>query len=509
MPPHLALALGVIVVAVLLAIERKRMPAPSLALWLPTLWIFFVASRPLSRWLSSGGSNAEGNLTDRLSLAVMIAVGVLVLARRKISWQKVFRDNVWLFAFFGFILISAAWTDVPFTSLKRSIRSAGAIVMALVVMSESAPLLALDRVLRRTAYVMIPISIVFIKYFPDLGRAYGRSDGVVMWTGVTTQKNTLGALCALSVILIVIGRFRKADAAPRSARLQRYADFVVLLMAVFLLRGAEEGNYSATATAVTILGVGIALWMLPRRRGGALIAANLRTVAVVATVAYLAFWNAITTTGATMLGRRPDLTGRSVEIWPLVLKEAAKHPILGSGYGGVWGLDGELSRTLGLEQAHNGYLDVYLQLGVVGCVLLALFLLEVCGRIKRQYRYDRSWGVFGIAFFFINLIYNISETAFFDVYFGAALVFASVVFGASDTATPQAASQDAAAPAAVPVGGFGVVRTTPAVPVPVMRRAATPGPGVQARRQSAPRAGHRPEARFPGRPLIPRRNPPS
>src|SRR5262245_59991516 len=296
MPPHLALALGVMVVAVLLAIERKRMPTRSVALWLPTLWIFFVASRPLSRWLSSGGTNAEGNLTDRLSLAVMIAVGVLVLARREISWQKVFRDNVWLFAFFGFILISAAWTDVPFTSLKRSIRSAGAIVMALVVMSESAPLLALDRVLRRNAYVMIPISIVFIKYFPDLGRAYGRSDGGEMWTGVTTQKNTLGALCALAVIQIVIGLFRKVpDADPRSARLQRYADFVVLLMAVFLLRGAEEGNYSATATAVTILGVGIALWMLPRRRGGALIAANLRTAAVVATVAYLAFWNGITT----------------------------------------------------------------------------------------------------------------------------------------------------------------------------------------------------------------------
>src|SRR5262245_14333353 len=157
MPPHLALLIGLTFVGVLLAIERKRKPAPSLALWLPTIWIFLVASRTLGNWFSTGGTRVEGNLTDRLSLALLIALGVIVLARREISWQKVFRDNVWLFAFFGFILISAVWTDVPFTSLKRSIRSAGAIVMALVVMSEPAPLLALDRVLRRNAYVMIPI----------------------------------------------------------------------------------------------------------------------------------------------------------------------------------------------------------------------------------------------------------------------------------------------------------------------------------------------------------------
>jgi hypothetical protein len=147
-------------------------------------------------------------------------------------------------------------------------------------------------------------------------------------------------------------------------------------------------------------------------------------------VAYVLAWNVITATGASMLGRRTDLTGRSTDIWPLVLKEADRHPILGSGYGGAWGLNGTLSTTLGLEQAHNGYLDVYLQLGIVGCVLLALFILEVCARIKRQYEYDRRWGVFGVAFLFMNLIYNLSESAFFDAYFGTGFVMASIVFSA-------------------------------------------------------------------------------
>src|SRR4029078_7734667 len=127
---------------------------------------------------------------------------------------------------------------------------------ALIVMSEEAPLAAFERILRRCAYALLPLSIVFIQYFPHIGRAYGRWDGLEMWTGVTTQKNNLGALCAISMVALVMGLWRKR-LAPATAppKLHRYADIPILVAALVLLGGAGKGTYSATAIAVPLLGM--------------------------------------------------------------------------------------------------------------------------------------------------------------------------------------------------------------------------------------------------------------
>jgi O-antigen ligase len=463
MPATLALALCLLAILVLLWIERTRPPAASWALWLPTLWMMIMGSRPVSRWIDLRAANTpDGSLPDRLALATMIALGCVVVLRRKVDWGRFITANFWLLLFFLYIGMSALWTDVPFIGVKRWIKSAGVIVMALVVMSEAEPLRAFERIVRRCAYVLLPLSLLFIKYFPEYGRAYGRWDGNEMWTGVTTQKNTLGALCALTIVVLVISMHRGRD--PRQTaptRAQWYADVFIGTCAAYLLAGPGRGMYSATAIAVTIVGMAVCWFLLTRQRGGRFTAAHMRGIAVAAAIAYVLVGSIVSSTGATMLGRRTDLTGRATEIWPFVLEEAARHPILGSGYGGVWGLNGHLSVNLGIEQAHNGYLDVYLQLGIVGCVLLALFLLEVCARIGGQFQQDRRWGIFGVAFLSMNLVYNLSETAFFDAYLGAALVIMAVVFSNGRGTRTDTAGEESSVPAGFARDGRERVRRFP------------------------------------------------
>jgi len=65
----------------------------------------------------------------------------------------------------------------------------------MVIVSEVNPRQSLASLLRRCAYVLIPFSVVLIKYYPALGRQYGRWSGIEMWIGVTNQKNSLGILC--------------------------------------------------------------------------------------------------------------------------------------------------------------------------------------------------------------------------------------------------------------------------------------------------------------------------
>lgn len=83
-----------------------------------------------------------------------------------------------------------------------------------------------------------------------------------------------------------------------------------------------------------------------------------------------------------------DLTGRG-EIWQISINEVNKNPLLGVGYAAFWGT-GVVPDAFNVQyrffqfinQSHNGYIDVLLQLGTVGLVLLNLFLFSLWNKTK-------------------------------------------------------------------------------------------------------------------------------
>jgi len=76
-----------------------------------------------------------------------------------------------------FALLSILWSDFPFVSFKRWFRDLGNYLVILVVVSDPNPLEAARTLLRRFCYLLIPLSILLIKYFPYLARQYE------VWTG--------------------------------------------------------------------------------------------------------------------------------------------------------------------------------------------------------------------------------------------------------------------------------------------------------------------------------------
>src|SRR5206468_4282007 len=55
----------------------------------------------------------------------------------------------------------------------------------------------LDRFLPRVGFLLVPISILLIKYYPAMGRVYNRHFGLSYNVGVATDKNELGIICLL------------------------------------------------------------------------------------------------------------------------------------------------------------------------------------------------------------------------------------------------------------------------------------------------------------------------
>jgi O-antigen ligase len=396
--------------------------------------MLIMGSRPVGSWFAPRlvvSNVAAGSPYDRLVLGILILFAIFILIQRKIEWSQILKDNRWLIVLYLYAGLSILWSDFTFVSFKRWIKLSGAIPIALVVLTEQQPLQALESVFRRCAYVLIPLSLVLVKYFLQFGVAFDRWSGQVMQVGVTTHKNSLGELCAFSAFILLWATLRKWRSGELlKSRSQTFADILVIGIALFLLHGYGE-SYSATSIAVLIIGV-VSLLVFSRTENlTRFTATHLKAVMISIILIVILFGALLLPTITSFLGRDESLTGRTL-IWQSVLDVASRNYILGVGYGGFWGFENEITSEYRVGQSHNGYLEIYLQIGIVGIIALFAFLLEFCGKIKRELHHVFDWGVIGICFLLMVMLYNYTEASFLKTsYMWTITVFLTVVFSAA------------------------------------------------------------------------------
>src|SRR5262249_31614818 len=119
-------------------------------------------------------------------------------------------------------------------------------------------------------------------------------------------------------------------------------------------------------------------------------------------------------TGA--LGRKPDLTGRT-EIWRIVIP-MAPNPVGGAGFETFWlgpRVVQAYSRIGGLDatnEAHNGYIEVYLNLGLLGVGLIAMILGQGYLKAVSAFRRDPVLGGLLVTYVVTAGTYNFTEAGF-------------------------------------------------------------------------------------------------
>jgi exopolysaccharide production protein ExoQ len=427
MPPTLAFLLCTAFVLFLLWLERRASRGVSLGLWIPTLWMLMIASRPLGNWFGVMGDNESGSALDRWVLTGLSVAAIVVLARRRFDWAGTLRRHKSLLALLAYMFASTLWSDITFIALRRWAREVIVVPMALFVMSEADPRQALASLFRRSAYVLIPFSLVLIKYYPALGRPYNRYSGIEMWTGVTVAKNGLGRLCMISVFFLLWALYRRwRERPPEGWRYQGWADVCVILIALCLLKGAD----SATSLATLVLGAAAFLGLRLFRKLKIMVPqAGLLTLLAVliglgASAPFLGGSNVVIFSAS--LGRNNTLTGRT-DVWAAVLPAMKQQPLLGYGFGSFWT---DARRELyDIPTAHNGYLDILLELGEVGLAFYVVWLLSCARQLHRALAQDYDWASLAICFLLMTLIYNTTESALNSLveHMTAVVVLASLV----------------------------------------------------------------------------------
>ncbi|MCZ2858470.1 O-antigen ligase family protein [Blastococcus sp. VKM Ac-2987] len=270
--------------------------------------------------------------------------------------------------FGGWCLLSVLWTSDQANSVRRCVDVFALLTVGWVV-GQVLGLPAARHVLALAVRGVLLASVVVLVVLPDWSTTPG-ADGAPGWHGLFPHKNGLGFFCAVAFVTLYC---------DTSAGWRRR--LWLALCAIVVVGSQSASALGATAAAGCVIGWHALRGERPddrRRLRTDVMAAAALLIAVLCIVARPGL-------GLELLGRDSSLTGRR-EIWTAVIRQIGERPIEGYGFGGVWDRASPVTLEIWRESrfeafyAHNGYLDLPLQVGFVG---LGLFLVLVVSLVLR------------------------------------------------------------------------------------------------------------------------------
>lgn len=368
-----------------------------------------------------------------------LVVTLLLVKYRTAAFHLLVREK-WLAVLCLWALASVTWSVEPGESLRRALALIGTSIAGLYIGLRFEP----RQQLKMIAYVIglgAVASVLVALVLPSVGYTAGGD-----MQGVYNLKNSLGRMMSLGAIcfaLLVIGERRH-----RALRIVMF-----LLCCTLLVLSKSATAVVVTMAMLALLPLRKLLYLRPRYL--------LATAAVLVPVAAAGiFWAVEFSEQALLaLGRDSSLTGR-VPLWQLVMKSIAERPIRGYGFTAFWtGWEGQrvsdsVNWDNAVPNAHNGFLEIWLGLGLIGLALILInlwrnFLLGL--RAARSHRrIEYSWPLLLVVF---TVLYSLTENSLMNansllwISYGAASYWlARYAYEPALEATPQEVAAEPAYP---------------------------------------------------------------
>jgi exopolysaccharide production protein ExoQ len=289
----------------------------------------------------------------------------------------------------SYTLCSMLWSVDPDYTLRLAIAMLRTTFFGIYL----ATCFSLQNHLRILAWISgwaVSINLFVCIAFPSFGIMVDpNSPGNLAFAGIYSFKQYLGRMMALSLITLIIHFL----AYPRS----RWLSGLTILGAAALLLLSQSRTYQVGAILAILL---FPLYQITKQgfklRTFLLIVAFLVGTMVAGFV--MTQWEPVV---VPMLGKGVTLNGRT-PIWTLALEQLMKRPLFGYGYSAFWSSDegmlifknswaanlpGFVVKTW---HAHNAFLDLSLQLGLIGLLLLLVSIILVLYRTVTLMNINRS-----------------------------------------------------------------------------------------------------------------------
>ncbi|UEM21440.1 O-antigen ligase family protein [Skermanella mucosa] len=341
----------------------------------------------------------SGNIKFQAATLTIYSIGLLYILSERVRLPKLLIGNWALLALTGFALFSALWSYYPDATFRRAVALTLTTTFAFYLVLRYTPRELLELV-GWALMLGAALSLILVILYPTSTIHQGPPLGG-SWLGSFGHKNRLGRMMALGVIIFSLLMMERGGK-------QRWFTWAGLGLCTFML--AMSQSRTAWITTVVLL---LLIYVLRFLRG-----ARLPMSLRVGSLMILGFAMVMAVTqflvvGLEAVGRDLTFTGRTT-IWTHAITAGMNHSMLGAGYRAFWTPEGasyvyaRIWATIG--NGHNGYLDVWLELGFIG---FGLFLVVFLTGFKRAYSRligsDDIAGLFYMLLMIYTLIYSMTE----------------------------------------------------------------------------------------------------
>ncbi len=346
------------------------------------------------------GIESDNSLIKQIFFLIYLITFFLLLSR----WKRVVYIIVqekYILLFTALAITSIMWSYSPEMTITRSIAIFGTNLFGLYLATRYTLKQQLSLLVWAFATVIF-LSLFFAVLLPKYGIMGGSHAGALR--GIYNHKNVLGKMMVLSTAVFwlqAIGYSKN--------RLLIYFGFCLSI--IFLL-------LSKSSSALINLPIIISIFFILRTWRWRYEVMIPMLVALSILITSFTFWfNEYSDILFNAIGKDATLTGRT-DLWLLLWNMICKRPWFGYGYGAFWhGFDSASAEVWYVADwhppnAHNGFLDLWLSLGILGLFIFILGFLKTLYQafiwLRSSKTSDGFWPLMFIVYFILS---NLTESA--------------------------------------------------------------------------------------------------
>ena len=369
---------------------------------------FFTTAIPFdpSNYTDTFGGETT-NIKNQVVFLFLFFSSLVILSKRFDKMLSLIRSEKYLSLFVVLCLFSALWSDYHFLSFKRSFQL---FVMFLVIteaLTNIEPELLLKQ-LKIVVSIYLFYNLYACRFIPAaIDPVFGT------WRGIEVQKNWLAQnslYCLLSSI--VFFSFDKT-------RLTKLYDSVLILISVLIIYKAHSSTNFIAVVIIVFMGVVFQIESVFKNLGiGRSILGLMFLFILTFSGIFIIFSSEIFGLIPGYFGKDTTLSGR-VDIWNFVWNDIENRFLLGYGFATYWIMGSSRLEIFAsyfegfvVNSAHNGYLEIILQVGFIGFMF---FLFPIAAYIYRMFKLNSN---IAIMIFVSIMTLNYTESVLFKVGLG-------------------------------------------------------------------------------------------
>ena len=366
-------------------------------------FIFFGTSLPFEPKARDVDEISSANIVNQAVYTLLFLLSFVAIFPKRGEFIQILLEEKFLTIFIVWCTLSIFWSDYSFISFKRLFQIYTVILATMAFLLHHNNEKELLKIIKYIIYPYLIISIISVVAIPS-----ALDPDFHTWRGLTSQKNELGQVGVASIIFCYM--LYKSEGNVYGTLIAAFMILIALLLTL--------GSLSSTSILILLIIIVLGLIFFLDK--------IFSPLGINHTVSRLILFF-ITSTSVLILVSLPDelkfipnlfgkdtsFSGRT-DLWAYMMFQVDKHPLFGTGYQAFWVIKSQTVLTLYQSfnwlpnQSHNGYIDIWNELGIIG---LSLFVLLIINYFRNLVKLNKKniWS----AFIIIALISNFQESSFF------------------------------------------------------------------------------------------------